>query len=689
MTEGSTAVQRWHDDPITDADQDRFQRADFADHCAQLIQTEHQDGSSIVYGLTGAWGSGKSSVLNLIAGALTADGSDWTVVYFTPWSTSDPDSLLAEFYAALSSALPAGDRGEEVREKLRSCAVKALPLAKAIPYVGEAVAGLGEQLLEQKPWREAFADASTELCDLGIRVLVVVDDIDRLQPGELLDLLRVVRLLGRFPGVDYLLAYDEATLVAALQDRSRGEVTTSHARAYMEKIVQYPLALPELLASKVIALVEVGLIDMLGPARAGKLDVSRIHPVVTEVLPSQLRTPRAVERFLAQIRQQFRIHDAGEIDDVDLILATLLRMEFPDLFASLQAWKVELTGRSARHWISKEKPDWSELLAKAGERPAPNDARTVVGAIFPVTLHEGAAGHARRGRMAHQDYFDRYLVQSVPEGDIKDSAVTAALGAAAEGNGAPLRALVFQANSETRTLALRKIVDRLFGNDEHPPISPAEELVTVLASIAAEIDEFEGGFLDSPRRQATTAVEGAVIQLLAVTPSIDLLGLLSATEDPMLPMEVLWRLVREESLTEDAGEHVARASRKAADGLVSTILTNLRARDSANPSERAHFMINFVHACGDFQSLRDSVASGIDAGEFTIADVAARFVHFSYPVGAANPKPSGAGFAGSEFTELTGQAARNQDPTHHGMSWDTNSLEARRQFAETHLADAE
>ncbi|KRC53411.1 MULTISPECIES: P-loop NTPase fold protein [unclassified Nocardioides] len=687
MTTSSTSEPRWHDDPITDAGEDRFQRADFANHWAQLIRREHQPGSSIVYGLTGAWGSGKSSVLNLIANALAADASEWAVVYFTPWSTSDPDSLLAEFYVALSSALPANDRGKEARKKLMACATKALPLTRAIPYAGEAIASFGEQFLQDKPWSDAFGEASAQLQGLGIRVLVIVDDIDRLQPSELLDLLKVVRLLGRFPGVDYLLAYDEATLVASLQDSSRGEVTTAHARAYMEKIVQYPLALPELLASKIIALVDAGLTGILGAERAGRLDVSRIHKVVTDVLPSQLRTPRAVERFLAQVRQQFRLHDDGEIDDVDLILVTLLRMEFPDLFASLQGWRDELTGSSTRRWISKEKPDWSELFAKTDDGRDRKDAVTVVGAIFPATLHEGA-GQVRRGRMAHKDYFDRYLVQSVPEGDIKDSAVATALSAAASGDGELLRALVLQPNVETRTLALRKINDRLFGHGDHPSTSVTPDLVRVLASIAAGTDEFDGGFLISPRRQATTALQGAAIQLLAVAPDADLLGLISTTEDPMLAMEVLWGLVRDESVPEDARERITDASREAAARVAPTVLANLRARDRANPAERVHFMINFVRSCGDFQSLRESVEAGIRAEEFTLADVAARFVHFSYPVGVTNPQPSGAGFSGSEFTELTGQAARDQDTT-HGVAWDANSWEERRLFAESYLDGAE
>ena len=69
----------------------------------------------------------------------------------------------------------------------------------------------------EKSWKQCFDELSKELQKLGISILVVVDDIDRLQADELLDLLKVVRLLGRFPGVDYLLAYDEQSLIEILR----------------------------------------------------------------------------------------------------------------------------------------------------------------------------------------------------------------------------------------------------------------------------------------------------------------------------------------------------------------------------------------------------------------------------------------------------------------------------------------
>ena len=81
--------------------------------------------------------------------------------------------------------------------------------------IGSAAKVIEDKLQKQKPWKVLFEELSNGLRELNSPILVIVDDIDRLQVDELLVLLKVVRLLGRFPGVDFLLAYDEQKIGSA------------------------------------------------------------------------------------------------------------------------------------------------------------------------------------------------------------------------------------------------------------------------------------------------------------------------------------------------------------------------------------------------------------------------------------------------------------------------------------------
>ena len=98
-------VHAWNDDPITNKSQDEFGRARYAERAADLIARTHSWETSLVFGLTGPWGSGKSSLIEMIVNRMTAEHRDWKIARFTPWATDDVTGMLSEFYAAIGRAL--------------------------------------------------------------------------------------------------------------------------------------------------------------------------------------------------------------------------------------------------------------------------------------------------------------------------------------------------------------------------------------------------------------------------------------------------------------------------------------------------------------------------------------------------------------------------------------------------------
>ena len=91
------------DDPIRSKREDRFNRAPFATRVADTTATR-ADPSSIVIGLYGPWGGGKSSTLNLMEEALSAH-SNVLVVRFNPWLFDSEDRLVRGFFDTLAATL--------------------------------------------------------------------------------------------------------------------------------------------------------------------------------------------------------------------------------------------------------------------------------------------------------------------------------------------------------------------------------------------------------------------------------------------------------------------------------------------------------------------------------------------------------------------------------------------------------
>ena len=177
----------WSDEPIDRGEDDLLDRLRFAIRVAALIQDAGSADRSTVFGLVGPWGDGKTSLINLVEKGLP---ESWAVVRFTPWAASSVPDLLAEFFSTIASALPSEGKGAKARETLFICAQVAVPaLLKLLPGIGNTAADLataaGDRLGREKPWAVRFEQASQQLRELQILVLVVADDIDRLDAGEL------------------------------------------------------------------------------------------------------------------------------------------------------------------------------------------------------------------------------------------------------------------------------------------------------------------------------------------------------------------------------------------------------------------------------------------------------------------------------------------------------------------------
>src|SRR5688500_1495294 len=95
--------------PIIKSEQDRLNRSTFATYLARCL-LDHKDSHSLVVGLYGGFGSGKTSLLNLVleeinfASTYIEDGTQPIVLNFSPWSYSGQNQLIDSFFRRLSFA---------------------------------------------------------------------------------------------------------------------------------------------------------------------------------------------------------------------------------------------------------------------------------------------------------------------------------------------------------------------------------------------------------------------------------------------------------------------------------------------------------------------------------------------------------------------------------------------------------
>jgi hypothetical protein len=92
----------------------------------------------------------------------------------------------------------------------------AAPLAGAIKSATSGALKLGAHVIDTRSLENMLGDLREHLKGIEAKLLVVVDDLDRLQPDEVRQVLTLVKTFGNLPNVIHLLVYDRNILDAAL-----------------------------------------------------------------------------------------------------------------------------------------------------------------------------------------------------------------------------------------------------------------------------------------------------------------------------------------------------------------------------------------------------------------------------------------------------------------------------------------
>jgi len=208
VTNETSARALLPDRPSTDPANDLFGHAPFARTLAKAIQG-YRECDGIVLALYGPWGSGKSTVLGYVQHQIdqTPEADRPVVVSFNPWWFSGQDHLARAFLGQMQAVLPGKYRGfEKIGNMLAEFSgalggiTEVTAKSYGIPFVGKVVEVLLKRLATKPKDVPQLKEALSGLLKKEKkRVLVVIDDIDRLAPAEVRQLFTVIKALADFP----------------------------------------------------------------------------------------------------------------------------------------------------------------------------------------------------------------------------------------------------------------------------------------------------------------------------------------------------------------------------------------------------------------------------------------------------------------------------------------------------------
>jgi hypothetical protein len=648
------------DDPVdgTEDAPDMLGRRAYAEHVVALLERVRGQSNSSVLAMIAPWGAGKSSVLAMTISLLKAraDADGWLVAEYNPWTYSDLESLTLGFFAELRQALPEDDRWNQTRQNLGDLAKAVSPLGKLGTLVGvdlsTIIAAGAEKLAGDTSAAAIKRKAEESLRAAGWPVLMVLDDLDRLTPEELLMVFKLVRLVGRLPNVYYLLCYDERTLLDVLCRTDLVGNDEARARDYLEKMVQVRLDLPPLRERQTAGLVDGALNAVItrNELILGPDDGHRLNLAYHEHLKERLATPRAVNRFFAQVDAFYGVV-GQEVDFVDFVLVTFLRTVEPSVYAILPKHKAELTASDPllsrrTDALSDRLEQWRQRLQDAGVRDDRVSGVLVLLALLFVPIRSARENAiygssflediARRRGVGHVDYFDRYFTFAIPEEDIADSTVLHAMRELAEHTGGTALEHLRARLVDDTDRVVRKL--RTLQADG---LTPVTELLELLGNRYLEIPQDGGFFGSDPRR----SVEFLARDLLSdVTPAEGpaLLRRMSHHDSGLvLTARVVTRLRQEgdEAAGNEPPKRItwAATAREIARELVAERLTRAASDQLADVPDDVFDLI-WEWRRLDPAGVRVWLRGQVDSGRWSLLEVLGRFVPVGVRIGGGPPR---------------------------------------------------
>ncbi|MGV3712857.1 P-loop NTPase fold protein [Pseudolysinimonas sp.] len=405
--------------------------------------------TSRVFAITGRWGAGKSWLLERIAARLAQTGTDGgqttLVTHFNPWLFPDEQSLQTGFATLLLGKKLLRKRGRLFASGLLSLvggAANVAPIqgvAGVSGTVDRTTAAIAKRLSPVGSPRALRMAIENAMGLRGRRLFVIMDDLDRLSPAELLTVFRLVRLVGDVPNLHYVLAYDQDSVLALL---GQSDVARSPGRAeqYLEKIIDRRLTVPPLTGAQLDALTVSPVIAWARTVDPDLTDTDEatLRFRLTPLAFRNIATPRAAERYLGALAV-LRPDMAREVNLEDWVRVAILRTFFPRVWELVLSDRDVLTGvvrdiTPNRDAISRRRAQQLQTQVQHAlqDSPQSEEIQELLTSLFPAfsKLLEGRSvgevdsnRHARERRIAHPEFFDRYLWLDVPPGFISEALV--------------------------------------------------------------------------------------------------------------------------------------------------------------------------------------------------------------------------------------------------------------------------
>jgi len=436
------------------AEKDTLNRNQFSlEIVKNTLEYLDNNSESLVIGINGSWGSGKSTLLHFIKVDLThLKKNKYHIFEFNPWIFSGKEELHTIFLNQLSIAI--GSSKQKLRNKIRKIA-DSFRWLEDVNGITKSASSLSKKLHDV-----SILDQKNEINELlkaeGIKTLILIDDIDRLTPKEIMEIFQLIRLNANFSNTVFIICFDKAVVKNAIANEFKLD-----GEKYLEKIIQVDYTLPSILPEDLETLFFQNINEL---SRKHEIDFDQRtlnEAWIIKGLRNQFNNVRDINRYFNAI--QFRLLSFHKnVNAVDFLIIEAIRLFDYDSYELI---------RSSYKEVMKfgEKSKQNDSLIKLSESP--------IGDLYKF-IFGGKNNSIKKNqtyRISDLEFFDRYFSLDISKKDMREE---------------DLQYFLTQKNSESKHLAnlietekIQFLLRRLSVRGSYPPDVDKEKILSSLISV--------------------------------------------------------------------------------------------------------------------------------------------------------------------------------------------------------------
>ena len=400
------------DMPLQDDSEDLFGYKKFTDRLTDCINNFSSD-DGLVVALNGEWGSGKTSVINMVKNQLQKE-ENIQVISYSYWWYEGKKEVISAFLIALSEAIkPLGNSEEIVPQVLQLIR----PLALAADFATQSkfpskTLKFAQQLFNPVSLERKLQNIKNFLSEQNKQIVIFIDDLDRMDPDDSIQVFKLLKTVGRLPKVTFVIVYDKKLSNSILKQHYPSE-----GQDFLEKVIQVSFDMP-VPTREVLHKI---FIDELIKISSDKRDRNEIEGFMFDYLYEFIKTPRNLGRLLANLK--FNINPV--IQDVyiqDFVALEIFRLYFPTIYQEIAHNKHQICQDTGFDLSATSRPDVNVSFINFLISKVSKEHRETLEILLEYLLYPSISVEQRKSekRLSSNDHFDTYFNLNIDSASLSD-----------------------------------------------------------------------------------------------------------------------------------------------------------------------------------------------------------------------------------------------------------------------------